>query len=170
MPDLYDSLQWGADDTVLYAANTEDSAFDFYSLAINSTGVASDVDYSATFSSMMDRIHFDPISGLIYADYGLVINPSNAQPVGTFSPSNFPTAMVPDSTLNEAFFIEDGGTLQSFNLDEFSRINSITIPDFQGDIVDYPDVSIRIVRFGTNGIAFNTYQGPVYLIGGNIVH
>jgi len=34
-PDLYDSLQWGADDTVLYSANTEDTAFDFYSLAIN---------------------------------------------------------------------------------------------------------------------------------------
>jgi hypothetical protein len=168
--DLYDSLQWGADDTVLYAANTEDTAFDFYSLAISSTGVASDVDYSATFSSFNDRIHFDPTSGLIYADYGVVINPSSAQPVGTFLPSNFPTAMVPDSTLNEAFFIEDGGTLQSFNLDEFSRINSITIPDFQGDIVDYPDVSTRIVRFGNNGIAFNTYEGPVYLIGGNIVH
>ena len=169
-PDLYDSLQWGADDTVLYAANTEDSAFDFYSLAINSMGVASDDDFSATFSNNDGRIHFDPTSGLIYADYGVVINPSSAQPVGTFSPSNFPTVMVPDSTLNEAFFIEDGGTLQSFNLDEFSRINSITIPDFQGDIVDYPGVSIRIVRFGNNGVAFNTYQGPVYLIGGNIVH
>jgi hypothetical protein len=74
--------------------------------------------------------------------------------------------MVPDSTLNEAFFIEDGGTLQSFNLDEFSRINSITIPHFEGDIADYPGVFIRIVRFGNNGLAFNTYEGPVYLIGG----
>jgi hypothetical protein len=59
-PDLYDSLQWGADDTVLYAANTEDTAFDFYSLAINSMGVASDDDYSATFSSFNDNIHFGP--------------------------------------------------------------------------------------------------------------
>jgi hypothetical protein len=169
-PDLYDSLQWGTDDTVLYAANTEDTAFDFYSLAINSMGVASDDDYSATFASFNDNIHFDQTTGLIYADYGLVINPSNAQLVGTFSPSNFPTVMVPDSTLNGAFFIEEGGTLQSFNLDEFTRINSITIPDFQGDIVDYPGAFIRIVRFGNNGLAFNTYDGPVYLIGGNFVH
>jgi hypothetical protein len=106
-PDLYDSLQWGTDDTVLYAANTEDTAFDFYSLAINSMGVASDDDYSATFASFNDNIHFDQTTGLIYADYGLVINPSNAQLVGTFSPSNFPTVMVPDSTLNGAFFIEE---------------------------------------------------------------
>ncbi len=167
--DLYDSLQWGADDTVLYAANTEDTAFDFYSLAINSMGVASESDFQSTFASFNDKIHFDATNGLIYANYGLVIDPSTASPVGTFSPSSFPAVMVPDSTLNEAFFIEDDGTLESFNLNEFSRIASITIPDFPG-IVDYTAASVRILRWGTNGLAILPYQGPIYLIGGNFVH
>lgn len=167
--DLYDSLQWGADDTVLYAANTEDTAFDFYTLAINSMGVASESDFSSTFASFNDKIHFDATNGLIYANYGLVIDPSTASPVGTFSPSSFPAVMVPDSALDKAFFIEGDGTLESFKLDQFSQIASITIPDFPG-IVDYPAASVRILRWGTNGLAILPYQGPVYLIGGNFVH
>lgn len=30
--DIYDSLQWGSDDTTLYASNNEDSSCDFYTL------------------------------------------------------------------------------------------------------------------------------------------
>lgn len=154
---------------MLYAANTEDTAFDFYTLAINSMGVASESDFSSTFASFNDKIHFDATNGLIYANYGLVIDPSTASPVGTFSPSSFPAVMVPDSALDKAFFIEGDGTLESFKLDQFSQIASITIPDFPG-IVDYPAASVRILRWGTNGLAILPYQGPVYLIGGNFVH
>ena len=32
---IFDSLQWGGDDTTLYAANSEDTGFDFYTLAVN---------------------------------------------------------------------------------------------------------------------------------------
>ena len=37
--DLFDSLQWGSDDTAFYAANYEDSGFDFYILSVNPSGV-----------------------------------------------------------------------------------------------------------------------------------
>src|SRR2546427_757011 len=33
---LFDSLQWGFDSTALYAVNNEDTAFDFYTLTVNS--------------------------------------------------------------------------------------------------------------------------------------
>src|SRR6266513_1581015 len=34
---LFDSLQWGSDSTALYAVNNEDTAFDFYTLTVNSS-------------------------------------------------------------------------------------------------------------------------------------
>ncbi|MGO9451869.1 MAG: hypothetical protein ACLQDV_12650 [Candidatus Binataceae bacterium] len=46
---LYDSLQWGSNDTALYAANTEDTGFDFYALSVSSAGVVLAEDYPGSF-------------------------------------------------------------------------------------------------------------------------
>jgi hypothetical protein len=81
---------------------------------------------------------------------------------GSFAPSSF-GRMVPDSNIDTAFFVGDSGTIQSFKLDQFSLITSITIPTFAGS-------PLRIIRWGNNGLAINTLGGPVYLIGGNFVH
>ncbi len=35
----YDSLQWGADTSTLFAADDSDTGLDFYTLAVNSSGV-----------------------------------------------------------------------------------------------------------------------------------
>jgi len=99
----------GADDTTLYAADSEDTGFDFYTLAVNAIGVSLTHDYPSVFDSFGNKIHFDKASGLVYADDGQAIDPSNGSPVGIFDLSDA-GVMVPDSTLNEAFFAEDDGT------------------------------------------------------------
>ncbi len=74
--------------------------------------------------------------------------------------------MVPDSSLDRAFFVSQSSssaTIQAFDLEKFNVIGSITIPNVSG----FP---LRLIRWGNNGLAFNTYQGPVYLIGGSFVH
>jgi len=165
----YDSLQWGADDTTLYAANGEDTGFDFYTLAVNAMGVSLSRDYPSVFDKFGNKIHFDNATGLIYADDGQVIDPSDGSPVGIFDLSDagveldLSSVMVPDSTLNEAFFAEDDGRIESFNLNEFTHVSSISIPNFPGS-------PTHIIRWGTNGLAINVSNGPVYLIGGNFVH
>jgi hypothetical protein len=108
---VLDSLQWGADDTTLYSANSEDTGFDFYTLAVNAMGVSLSHDYPSVFDTFGYKIHFDKSTGLIYADDGQVIDPSDASPVGIFDRSS-PGVMVPDSTLNQAFFAEDNGTIE----------------------------------------------------------
>lgn len=161
---LYDSLQWGADASALYAANNEDTGFDFYVLAVDSDGVTLADDYTDTFSAFGARIHFDSGTGLIYSDDGHVVNPATGNPVGEYT---VPVGvMVPDSTLDRAFFVSQSSgtaTIEAFDLQRFSLIGSITIPNVSG----YP---LRIIRWGNNGLAFNTYGGPVFLIGGNFVH
>jgi hypothetical protein len=159
---LYDSIQWGSDDTAMYAENNEDTGFDFYALTVSSGGIVLADDYENAFSQFGARIHFDSGTSLIYSDDGHVIEPTTGNPAGQFSATGG-SVMVPDSTVNKAFFISSSGTIQSFSLNEFSLSGSITIPGISAS-------PTRIVRFGNNGLAFITFEGAVYLVGGNFVH
>jgi hypothetical protein len=164
---LYDSIQWGSDATSLLAANNEDSSFDFYSLSVNSSGVVLDHDYSGVFSSYKIRIHFDSGTQLIYSDDGHVVDPSTGSTAGLFEASG---VMVPDSSLNAAFFLgqtqnqvgTQSFTIESFDLTHFTSVNSITISNVSG-------TPLRLIRWGQNGLAFNTTAGEVYLIQGAFV-
>jgi len=161
---LFDSLQWGSDATVLYAANNEDTAFDFYTLTVNSSGVSKNQDFMNTFSGFGSRIHFDRGTKFVYSDDGHAVDPSNGHPVGNFATSG---VMVPDSTLNSAFFAAsltlNNITIQSFDLTHFTTINSITFSIGNGN-------PVRLIRWGQNGLAFITNGGQVGLIGGNFIH
>ncbi|HEY2915097.1 MAG TPA: hypothetical protein VGK21_17145, partial [Candidatus Angelobacter sp.] len=78
--------------------------------------------------------------------------------------------MVPDSGLGKAFFLTQTQnigsttvTLQSFDLVNFTLLNSMTIPDLKGTVSSF-------VRWGQNGLAFNTNQGQIVLLGGSFVN
>jgi hypothetical protein len=161
---LYDSLQWGADATALFAANSESTGFDFYTLSVTSSGVALSHDSSSVFSSFSNRIHFDSGTKLVYANDGHIVNPTTGTSVGTFNTSGL---MVPDSNLNKAFFLTGIGTstitITSYDLTLFTKIDSITV----NSVVGSP---LRLIRWGQNGLAFNTDGGQIFLIGGNFVH
>ena len=160
---LFDSLQWGPAATTLYAANSEDSGFNFYTLSVTANGVSLNHDYPGEADG--SRIHFDVGSNLVYCDGGRVIDPANGTNPAGFSTSGI-SRMVPDSTLNEAFFVTLSGTtatVQSFNLTTRALIGSISIANVSGN----PQ---RLIRWGQNGLAFNTDGGQICLIGGNFVH
>ncbi len=163
----FDSLQWGSDNTALYAANNEDSAFDFYTLTVSSSGVVLDQDYPNVFTGYNFRIHYDPGTQLVYGDGGTVVVPSTGLVAGTFQVSGL---MVPDSTLNAAFFLGQTGsqlgggsfTIESFNQTQFTPVAEITIPNVKGN-------PLRLIRWGQDGLAFNTDGGEVYIISGTFV-
>lgn len=160
---VYGTLQWGSDASVLFAADNETSSADLFTLSVNASGVTLANDYEGLFSEYaFQRIHFDRGTGLIYADNGKVVNPSG-MPVGVYSAAG---SMVLDSSLNRAFFGILGSPsteVESFNQNEFTPIETISIPGETGT----PN---RIIRWGQNGLAFNTFEGHVVLIGGNFVH
>lgn len=164
---LFDSLQWRSDATALYAANNEDTGFDFYTLVVSSTGVVFGNDYGGDFSQFGIRIHYDLGTKLVYSDDGHVIVPSTGLPAGVFAASGI---MVPDSTLNKAFFLgqtqsqfgSSNYTIESFDLTHFTPLSSLVVPNVQG----FP---LRLIRWGTNGLAFNTNGGQVFLVSGIFV-
>ncbi len=76
--------------------------------------------------------------------------------------------MVTDVAANRAYFvIQQFGsgpvTLQSFDLTTLAAVDSITINNVNGTIG-------RLVRWGQNGLAFNTSGGQVFLVAGTFVH
>jgi hypothetical protein len=164
---LFDSLQWGADATTLYAANNEDTGFDFYVFSVTSSGVTEIKDYPSSFSTFGIRIHYDRGTQLVYSDDGHIIDPSRGLPAGVFAASG---VMVPDSSVNKAFFLgqtssQSGSqdfTIESFDLTHFTPIDSVVATNVSGS-------PLRLVRWGTDGLAFNTTGGQVVLYSGNLV-
>jgi hypothetical protein len=162
----YDSQQWGSDGKI-YAVNNVDTMFDFYVLTVNSNGVSQSQDYANEISEFYERIHYDSGTGYVYADDGYVINPANGQHVGQFQASGY---MVPDSSLNSAFFLgqtqsqagSTSFTIESFDLTTFQPISEITIANVQG----YP---LQFIRWGASGLAFNDDAGFVYIINSSFV-
>jgi len=117
---LYDSLQWGADASTLLAANNEDSGDDFYTLTVDPSGVTLKQDFPSTLGGAR-RIHFDRASDLVYADDGFVVDPATGLHAGIFKATGL---MVPDSSLNTAFFLNQSFgtgsvTIQAFDLTHF---------------------------------------------------
>jgi hypothetical protein len=164
--DLYDSLQWGSD-TQVYAINNEISSFDFYVLSVGSGGVTLAHDYPNEFSDFYVRLHYDNGTRYAYTDDGYVINPANGQHVGQFQASGY---MVPDSSLNSAFFLgqtqsQAGSTsfsIESFNLTTFQPISEITIANVRGN-------PLQLICWGASGLAFNDDAGFVYIINSSFV-
>ena len=85
-------------------------------------------------------------------------------------PSVFGSAlMVPDAANNRAYFVTQSvfgpgpATLQSFDLTTLALVDSATINNVNGNIG-------RLVRWGQNGLAFNTSGGQVFLVAGTFVH
>lgn len=170
---LYDSIQWNSNGTEMFAANYEDTAFDFYTVQVTSSGFGAVTDYPGLVPGFYCHIHYDPPTGYIYDDDGEVVNPGNGTVVGTFDASGI---MVPDGTLGEAFFIGQTEnnlgtstyTLESFNIQTFTPIASLTISNVPGS-------PTSLIRWGSDGLAFTANNesspeaGAVYLVSGSFV-
>jgi IPT/TIG domain-containing protein len=158
---VFDSLQW-ASDTTIYADNSESSSFDFYVLTVSPTGVVVTKDYPNDFSTFYISIHYDSGTQLVYTDDGYIINPVNGQRVGAFQASGL---MIPDSTVNSAFFLGQTAsqsgttnfTIEAFDLTTFAPTAEIVVPNVQGN-------PLRLILWGTNGLAFNDDAGYVYVL------
>jgi len=159
--DSYDSIQWGRDSTRIYAANNEDTRFDFYVDGVGPSGPVLLSDTANMFNEFFATIHFDAGDGLIYSDTGQVIDPVTLRHVGSFP---LMAHMVPDSALNRAFFIYPAYSswdenIAIFDQARFTLLDTIAVRSVKG----WP---INLIRFGADGLAFCTDQGYVYLLYG----
>jgi hypothetical protein len=154
------SLQWGASASSLFSSQTFGN--DLLSLFVDVTGAIQIHDFPSFLSGR--RIHFDQATGRIYSDGGAVLDSATGAAVATLQASGL---MVVDSQLNAVFVLEQpfsGGnaTIDKFDLTHFVKTASITITGVNG-------TAGRLIRWAENGLAFNTTDGHIFLVGGNIV-
>lgn len=166
----YDSLQWGADATELYASNTE-GGNDFYILSVSSSGVVLDQDIGNMFW-WPAKIHYDSGNGLVYADDGShAVNPSVALPAGIFQVGGgWP--MAPDSSLNTVFILTQyafqGSESTNYSINTFDMTTYLPVAAVPLSTSGIFPLG-RFVRWGSNGLALNDESGNIYLISGPFV-
>lgn len=170
--DLFDSIQWNSDASLMFAANNEDTGFDFYTIPVTATGFGKITDYPGLAGGFGNAIHFDPVTQYVYDDNGSVIDPAAGTLVGTFDASGL---MVPDGSLGKAFFLgqnsSDVGsgtyTVTAFDIHRMTPIATATVSNVIGSPTHF-------IRWGTNGLAFTsanigTSGGAVYILSGSFV-
>jgi Calx-beta domain-containing protein/uncharacterized protein DUF4214 len=106
-------------------------------------------------------------NNLVYGSGGQVINPSTGELVGTFvGASSFgATSHVIDVVNNRAFFLRSefingqglSTQIRAYDLNTFLPVGFVDIPGLTGG----PG---NLVRWGTNGLAFRTFDRKIFLI------
>lgn len=148
---LYDSLAWGATAGTLFAANNETTQFDFYTFNVNASGVTLNKDFPNVFFEFITKIHFDPVSKVVFSDDGTAADPATGF-LGRISTAG---PMIVDGNLKAAFFIiasnAGPGTyeIRKYDLTTFTLQDHITISNVVG-------TPTKLIRWGANGLAFNT--------------
>ena len=169
---LYDSIQWSSDGRALYSANSESTSFDFYTLAVNSSGVTLDRDYPSVFWNP-GRIHFDSTSGLVYSDDGFhAIDPSTGLPAGIFEVGGgWP--MAPDSSLNAVFIVDQyiwqpysNYTLNMFDMTHYVRTGWVPFTTSAQLGFNPPR---RFIPWGSGGLALTFKGDKIYLLPTSLV-
>jgi hypothetical protein len=153
---LYDSIQWKSDGSEMFAGNNEDTGFDFYTMQVGPTGFGAVTDYGGALAGFGGQIHYDATTGYIYDDDGGIINPANGQKIGSFNASG---TMVPDGKAGKAYFIGQSGyifgtnqyQIEVFDINKFVPLGTITIQNV-------PGVPTKLIRWGSNGLAFSSIE------------
>lgn len=160
----FNSIQWGADINTLYAVDSENTAVNFFTFSVNANGITEDKDFEGTFHFLNQSIHFDPGTKLVYADDGGAVTPSSGMPAGRLNTVGGGGVLVTDSHLNGAYSAGFGGSaviVSSSDLTRFTQVDQISIP-VVGTV-------IHLIRWGQNGLAFNTSNGQLVLLAGNFL-
>ncbi len=125
-------------------------------MAVDANGVSIKQDVQ---NANANKIHRDQGTNILYGENGNSVD-SSGLPVGNFNTFG---AMVPDSSLNKAFFLDFGAAIHSYNLRHFTPITTISISGING----FP--GNQIIRWGQNGLAFTTSGGQIILVAGNFL-
>jgi hypothetical protein len=184
-PGPIDSLLWNPNGQTLYGVDTEVGTNTLYIMSVSSAGVQLQTTTPAG-SNLGNHLHFDSTTGYVYSDSGQVIDPATNTAIGSFPLNaiqggfgvNGNQIMVPDGKLNIAYFLGrtvDAASagdyvIEAFDLTKFTLLGAIPITNVSG-------TPSRIIRWGSNGLAFQTGDASgagsagdgVYLVSGGFV-
>ena len=127
-------------------------------LTIDASGVTqtSNIGFPST------KIKFD--NGRVYGSTGHVINPVTGTLLGTFSGLSGVLPFAPDSAVGRAYYLTGSQastnysvTIRAFDINTFLQVGNLTIPGINGEVGP-------LVRWGSNGLAFSTQGGQLFIV------
>ena len=165
--DSVEGLQWGTNASELFGYHTGADVLEISRYLVDPSGVMLQPTgmESLTGNGIIAReAHF--ASGLIYGDDGTVFDPSKNTVKATFG-GVVNSVMTPDSDRGLGFFVRwdqavPGLTVYSVDLAHGNTVSSFNVPTLTG-------MPIRVLRWGSDGLAFNTDAGEFVIVRGTIV-
>jgi hypothetical protein len=152
-------VQWGPGATSLYGLTNNLNPNNLYTFNIDATGIAGTT--AVTGNTTDTRIHLD--QGLIYADGGFITDPTSGTLVHQL-PNNV-HQVLPDSPHGKIFACAapvNGMVIQSYDNKTYAPIASVPLPSYTNNCV-------RLIRWGSSGLALTTDSGYVVLVSGAFV-
>jgi hypothetical protein len=143
-------IEFGASAATLYGYDSFSSAFELVKFSVDATGLTTASVTNNLLTGYVNGFEFH--NGLLYGGAGRVVDPEAKQLAGTFPGVGFGNLVTVDETNGRAFYLASNGSspvLAAFDINTFLPLGSITL----NNIVGQP---VRLVRWGTNGLAFNT--------------
>ena len=163
-------IEFSSSVSSLYGYDGGSTGFYFRKMAVSDSGVTLTATLNTPISGLGTSIKYD--NGRVYSSKGDVIDPELGTGLGNFqvlNPSSFfyqtpigrfAHAFVPDSSTGRVFFLigsDSSTTLQVCDQNSFQLLGSLNIPGVQG-------AAGRLIRWGANGLAFNTSSGQVFFV------
>ena len=147
------SLAFGLYGSRLYGYENGLSSFDLTTLLLVPDGLER-TNYQG--GVIVGNCTIQYANGLLYTNNGRVVDPEQRQQVGQFPNLGYGTPTCIDPAVGRAFVLNNG-QLQVFDLRTFGQLGAFRCRGFAAE-------SGEIVRWGTDGLAFNTTEGQVFLI------
>lgn len=146
-------LAFGATPSVLYGYDSYSSGFELVKFNVDANGVTGISTTNNLLTGYINGLKFS--DGLLYHASGRVADPETKQLAGTFQNVSGNSAFTVDAANGRIFFLYlsgTGATVSAYDINTFLPLGSITLPGVTGN-------PVRLVRWGTNGLAFNTRAG-----------
>jgi hypothetical protein len=158
-----DYVVWGPTASTLYADDSWTSGQALTTLGVAAAGTQIHASVSGVTSG---RIHF--VNGLLYTDGGIVFNPATGKITGTLPiPTGGSVAVGLDAEVPRIYSLSSNGantTLDIFDRSSLALLRTQTI--LGATVSGYSQNPTPLIRWGTNGIAYASYDGQIILISG----
>ena len=147
--------------TFLYGYNNENTEFGFHTMGVGSDGLTLLSTTTGLVNQGYARMEY--ASGRAYFTNGVVVDAEQRLKVGAFNTPNFGSvsAVYADAVLGRIFLLADN-TIDVYDMNSFAFIGSVSLPTAVN--MEHQAVGlIRLVRWGTDGLAFRDGQ-RIYIL------
>ena len=133
---------------MFYGYNNAHTGFEFFTIGIDASGAR----HLSAQGGLIGGFYTDIVgaAGRIYGTDGSVVDAERRTKVGSFA-GGLVNALAVDPALGRAYLL-NGSQLGVYDLNNFQLLGTVTVPT---PSFDHPAlVSTRLLRWGTDGVAF----------------